>query len=86
MSTASMHFAKWASNCAALATSTSVEMNSKINMEGDQNILGLKWNPRLDGFLVNSEIPVLLQKWTKRIALILISKIFDPLEFLRPFS
>ena len=61
MSTASMHFAKWASNCAELATNTPVELNSKINVDEDQKILGLKWDPRLDGFLVNSEKPVLLR-------------------------
>ena len=85
MSTASMHFAKWASNCAELATNTPVELNIKINVDEDQNILGLKWDPRLDGFLLNSEKPVLLQKLTKIIALSLISKIFDPLGFFTPF-
>ena len=54
-------------------------------MDEDNKILGLKLDPRLDGFLVNSEKPVLLRKLTKRIALSLISKIFDPLGFLRPF-
>ena len=34
MSTASMHFAKWASNCAELVTNTPVELNSKINVDG----------------------------------------------------
>ena len=42
MSTASMHFAEWASNCAELATNTPVELNSKINVDEDQKILGLK--------------------------------------------
>ena len=85
MSTASMHFAKWASNCAELATNTPVELNSKINVDEDQKILGLKWDPRLDGFLLNSEKPVLLQKLTKIIALSLISKIFYPLGIFTPF-
>ena len=85
MSTARMHFAKWAINCAELATNTPVELNSKINVDEDQKILGLKWDPRLDGFLVYSEKPVLLRKLTKRIALSLISMIFDPLGFFTPF-
>ena len=85
MSTASMHFAKWASNCAELATNTPVELTSKINVDEDQKILGLKWDPRLNGLLVNSKKPVLLRKLTKRIALSLISKIFDPLGFFTPF-
>ena len=66
-------------------TNTPVELNSKINVDEDKKILGLKWDPRLDGFLVNSEKPVLLRKLTKRIALSLISKIFDPLGFFTPF-
>ena len=84
MSTASMHFAKWASNCTELATYTPVELNSKINLDEDKKILGLKWDPRLDGLLVNSEKPVLLQKLIKRIALSLNSKIFDQLGFFTP--
>ena len=35
ISTASMHFAKWASNCTELATKTPVELNSKINVKED---------------------------------------------------
>ena len=66
MSTAGMHFAKCASNCAEFATNTPVELNSKINVDKDKKILGLKWNPRLDGLSVNSEKPVLLLKLTKR--------------------
>ena len=68
-----------------MATNTPVELNSKINVDEDKKNLGLKWDPRLDGFFVNSEKPVLLQKLTKRIALSLISKIFDLLGFFTPF-
>ena len=85
MSTVSMHFAKWASDCAELATSTPVELNGKINVEEDKKILGRKWDSSLDRFLVNSEKPVLLRKLPKKIALSLISKILYPLGFSTPF-
>ena len=42
MSTASMHFAKWESNCAELATNPPVELNIMINVDEDKKILGLK--------------------------------------------
>ena len=85
MALASMHFTKWASNCTNLATNTTYEFDSKINVQEDQKILGLKWDPRTDSFLVNCGPLTVLVKLTKRIALSLISKIFDPLGFLNPF-
>ena len=54
-------------------------------MDEDKKIIGLKWDPRLNGLFVNREKPVLLRKLPKRIALSLISKIFDPLGFFTPF-
>ena len=83
MNTAGMELAKWASNSKDLSERIKGECQSAIAIS--HKVLGLEWSMLNDmfsfkGFSVSTDTCV-----TKRLALSLISRLFDPMGFLNPF-
>lgn len=83
---------KWTSNSSDFLASLKSEENSMeeanilsaLDFDSSVKVLGLKWNPKLDSFSYQVDIPS--TKCTKRVMLSEISKIYDPMGFLSPIT
>ncbi|XP_018404138.1 PREDICTED: uncharacterized protein LOC108780819 [Cyphomyrmex costatus] len=76
---------KWASNCPGLMKGLDNQNNKIININDDieARILGIRWNRVKDTFHFHCE-PVPASKFTKRIIVSEVTRVFDPLGLLGP--
>ena len=87
MSEASMELCKWNSNSLTVKERVQKDFSDGVMPQSDTTkILGLRWNPTADvfefmGYPFPKDVVV-----TKRLVLSLLSRIFDPLGFLGPFT
>ena len=82
MSSAGMTFAKWGSNHINL----SERFGTPLNPTGTHKVLGMKWVPGADVFAFDGLDTSDTLCLTKRVVLSLISRLFDPLGLLHPFT
>lgn len=86
MSDASMHLTKWRSNSEIVKEKLMMEFKDVTEQAGVMKILGLKWDSLSDHFefSVSAVSPNVVV--TKRLVLSLLSRVFDPLGFLTPYT
>ena len=79
---AGMHLAKWGSNNIDLCQ----RFGSPLSSTGAHKVLGMKWEPASDSFSFEGLEVTNTLCLTKRVILSLISRLFDPLGLLHPFT
>lgn len=76
---------KWKSNDpSALNGINEIDCEQCINFDSNFKTLGIAWHAHTDMFVFKSIEPKVVEKWTKRLILSVIAKLFDPLGWLAP--